>query len=213
MKLTLTALQAALREYVTPDMANAMPGALATLRGDTVRGSSELEDHEVGGMILRALTSLVAPPELALQWVSIETAAEKVRLTPAEAAEHPLLQNWLEASLADALSRPIIAGARRHDLSPLSPAIDSVSILTSLEGCTAVTYSRFGTREGDAQVVARYGADLSPPAFTTTVAMTGLALTRVGRAARATSELHPAPEPREEPAPVTVMLQAAGTLH
>ena len=213
MKISLSALQAAFREHVSVTLAAALPTALAGLRGAGVAADALLDDGEVGEVLLRALTARAEPPSLELQFVQVETATERFKLEPAAAYDHPVLTGWIETTAAEALGRPFIIGVRRHDVSPFCPAHDSVALLSCEAGFTAAVAIRFGTREGQMAAVARYGVELPPAAATTTTAITGLALSRAGRAARAAADVETAPEPREEAEPLAMAPQAAGTVH
>jgi len=142
------------------------------------------------------LSSLFAPvfgaEMLAADLVDVTfTNPELVTLPRNDALAHPLLRDWLEVTLGEALVAPIRAGLRAHYLAFNAPEFGPVSLITRQRGIMAGAIQlRFPS---GAFVTALYGS-AATTALQSTTTLKGEALLRAGAAMRSRQVV---PEPAD----------------
>ena len=181
MKLALPALVEAVRVHLSPSLAEALPFAAIALL-NVQSAPDQVEDSEFGAMLMRTMWGL-GLSSVALAVVHLTVGDDVIQVGPEEVDAHPLL-SIVPATLAAALSAPLVSGARGTFAALGAPSFDQIDVVDGGDICVGSLNLRLAGTQGLLGALALYGplSEVRPYAVTRT--FQGRALFEVGRAAR-----------------------------
>ena len=194
MIFNLPALQPAIGERLSAELARRLPGALKAVRGRADAGSKlkaggkcpvdVIPQDLVGETLIEAMASgsSAGIAALPLSWVELHLGTEPQGTLAAEdAAEHLLLSPWLPMTMGAAVAAPVLAGATMAQLAPNAPRWGMISLIERPDvGPRGVLSVELTTSFGDGVAIAHYGAGVADPALISMHRIDGRALALAG---------------------------------
>ena len=193
MRISLSALVVSVGAKLGDILGKRVGLACEAIDGSEIGPGRILGWTEAGNLLAAALApcdlntiNIDAVATMRLREVSITDGRRGVTLSAEDAADHPLLQGWVEPTLGETFGQALRAGADLSNLAATGAKAWGASIIDDLgHQVGAEVAMRFGE---DAYVSAYYGAEIGPALASTTRVLRHPAAFEVGANAADYSE-------------------------
>lgn len=191
MRISLLCLELAARSYLSNGVGDSVRQCFLADRVIPASLHPMISPVEAGLLLGAALVS--GDPRAALDAVRTTRLTEiefdhpenGFRL-PAEALNyHPSFQPWIGTSLADAVSKLLLAGALYTNFAPTAPSYGDLEIAAGSDGLEARQEMQFALQSSVLNVIAHYGDATGEPGRRPLVRVGAQAISNVGATARA----------------------------